>query len=278
MKTLNLSFCAIKRAGRLARVLSVCALQACGANADVSIQALTQGMTVEEALAVCQDSRGNRVPNTTCDAAGGLCRDGNGNVIEGVCVEVPDTGGEGSETAFGYSAALGTCFRDVQIEGVQRKIARWGWTNGAMSADSMEMDLYAGAAHCDLDKGTHVGTATVSYSGSEATITYSMAAGFALKEVHAYAGSSPLPLTKRGRPTVAPGRFPAKSEDIPNASSHTVTVSSLSGPIHVIAHAVVSGSFGDGDDDPERDDEQGGSGSEGEGGAGDPRPTDEPVQ
>lgn len=142
-----------------------------------------------------------------------------------------------TETAFAYGGASATCF----IGMTQLTTNRWGWTNGPLAAGTYTFDLYAGAGQCDRSKGTKVGTLTVVYSGSTATVTYTMLAGFTLDETHLYVGGELLP-RKNGEYTVAPGQYPA-IHDLSGASSDSYTVSGLSGSVYVVAHAVVTGPF-----------------------------------
>lgn len=144
---------------------------------------------------------------------------------------------EATETAFAYDADLGTCFLD--IDGLNAN--RWGWTIGPLAEGDYTFDIYAGAAQCDLDKGTLVGQLLVSYSGGTATVTYVMDSCRVLKQTHLYVGSDPLP-THNGEPTVAPGQYGnqhgTEAEPIDDETD-TYTIEGLSGEIYLIAHAVV---------------------------------------
>ncbi len=149
-----------------------------------------------------------------------------------------DCGGTGKaicETAFARYAPANTCFNDIGFE-------RWGWTNGPLGSGSYTMDVYAGAGQCDLAKGTHVGTLSVNYNGTAATATFSMFNGFWMEETHLYIGNDRLPKMKQGKnmvETVAPGQYPYIHDDLEGATSDSYSVNSLSGPIHVVGHAVV---------------------------------------
>lgn len=139
---------------------------------------------------------------------------------------------EGCETAFGYGGDNATCF-------IGNGFNRWGWTNSLEPGGSLTLDLYAGAGQCDLDKGTLVGTVTVTYTDGTATATYEVFDGVDLKETHFYAGHTMYPQQKRGRnyvDTVAPGQYPASGGDV-------LSVDGLEADedIYVIAHAVVCG-------------------------------------
>ena len=151
---------------------------------------------------------------------------------------------DGCETLFAYGAEdPSTCFSDFGF-------SRWGWSIGPLEGGSYSFDLYGGAGQCNLEKGTLVGTLTVDYDATAGTaeVVYTMADGFVLNETHLYVGSDPLPLDKKGNPTVAPGQFPYKNSELDNASGDSYPVADLSGPIYVVAHGVVCGSGEEGDD------------------------------
>jgi hypothetical protein len=104
--------------------------------------------------------------------------------------------------------------------------AQWGWTN-PIEPDEYEWDLWAGAAQCDTEKGTLVGSVTVIYDDAGyVTVTYNVVAPYLLDETHVYADYGMFPLDRRGNPTVAPGAYY-------NASPFDGT------QVYVIAHAVV---------------------------------------
>ncbi len=105
--------------------------------------------------------------------------------------------------------------------------SQWGWTN-RIGAGTYTWDLWAGAGQCDTARGTHVGTATVTYAGGTATVNLDIAAGFTLLDKHFYAGSTQFPQQRQGPRTVntvAPGQYTIGT--------------GLSGDIWVIVHAVV---------------------------------------
>ena len=115
------------------------------------------------------------------------------------------------DTAF----ALGeTCFLEEGFD-------RWGWVIGPI-ADGYEetLDVYAGAGQCNLDKGTLIGTVTVSYNGGEVEVDYNIDGTY--EEAHVYAGNNMFPTMKNGKPTVAPGQFTIQDN--------------LEGEIYVIVH------------------------------------------
>lgn len=116
----------------------------------------------------------------------------------------------------------------------------WGWTNpitqgllgmrlgiNEMVSGTYEMDLWAGAAQCDTEKGTLVGLVTVVYDGDGyVTVTYNVDDDYILDETHVYADYDLFPKDRRGRYTIAPGQYY-------NASPFDGS------EVHVIAHAVV---------------------------------------
>lgn len=146
------------------------------------------------------------------------------------------------ETAFAWGGAFATCFIGSGLVETQR----WGWTNGPLVQGEYRFALFAGAGQCDLSKGTRVGDLTVLYRGSTATIAYDMLPGFHLRQTHLHAGSDPLASKVDRRTgakeyTVAPGQY-GSIHDLDGAGADTFVVGGLSGPIHVVAHAVVSSS------------------------------------
>lgn len=151
----------------------------------------------------------------------------------------------GCETLFAFgSDNPSTCFMNNGSN-------RWGWTIGPLDGGSYTFELYAGAGQCETVKGTSVGTLSVDFEAAQgiAEVVYTMADGFVLNETHLYVGSNPYPLDRKGNPTVSPGQFPNKNDELNEASGDTYMVSDLSGPVYVIAHGVVCGTTDDGDDD-----------------------------
>jgi hypothetical protein len=138
------------------------------------------------------------------------------------------------ETAYAYGCSYchhyATCFSYYNF-------SNWGWTNGPLPHGDYTFKIYAGAAQCDISKGTKVGYLTVHYHCSTAVVTYHMYYGHKMDETHLYVGNEPLP-KKNGSYTVAPGQFPLK-HDLNNASTDSYVVKGLSGTIYVVAHAVV---------------------------------------
>jgi hypothetical protein len=153
------------------------------------------------------------------------------------CLEPCQPTSPDCETAYAYGSDISFCFNTFGFN-------NWGWTNGLISpGDVITLKLYAGAAHCDLTKGTHVGYFDIDYDGSVANITYTLFSGFTLDETHVYVGNDPLPMKKNGTYTVAPGQYPYKHDDLNGATTDTYTIDGLSGDIYVIGHGVVCGDY-----------------------------------
>jgi hypothetical protein len=150
------------------------------------------------------------------------------------CCDNPDPDPD-CETAFAYGESLANCF-------IEDGFSRWGWTNGPLAEGSYEFPIYAGAAKCDISKGTLVGTLNIVYENGTAVVTYSMNQGFTMRETHLHIGSDKFPLDTNGELTVAPGLYGNK-HDLTGASSDSYTIPGLSGSIYVIAHAVVCGNY-----------------------------------
>lgn len=143
------------------------------------------------------------------------------------------------ETAFAYGASAATCFLNFDFDNDGRRdFSRWGWSNGPIAAGTYTYDIYAAAGQCSLSNGTRVGTLTVAYSGSTATVTFTMLPGYVLDETHLYVGSEPLARDVNNEYTVAPGQYPVQ-HDLTNATTDSDTVTGLSGSVYVVAHAVV---------------------------------------
>lgn len=162
------------------------------------------------------------------------------------CDEEPPLVQTSTETAFAYGESYGNCFLNYS-EFISNP-NRWGWTNGALNEGSYTFPIYAGAGQCDISKGTLVGQLSVSYSGGSAVVTYQMNGSnsqtgmpYVLDEIHLYVGSEVFPRNKQGDFTIAPGQFPYTASSLSNALSYSYTVTNLSGPVYVIAHAVVDG-------------------------------------
>ncbi len=137
------------------------------------------------------------------------------------------------ETAFAYGGFASSCF----IGSGLLTTNRWGWFNGPLAPGSYTFQLYAGAGKCDRTKGTLVGTLSVNFNGSSATVSYSLLSGFKLDDTALYVGSEPMP-RNNGEYTVAPGQY-GNLHDLSGQSSDSFTVSGLNGSVYVVAHATV---------------------------------------
>ncbi|WMI67530.1 BspA family leucine-rich repeat surface protein [Mangrovimonas sp. YM274] len=141
------------------------------------------------------------------------------------------------ETAYGRDPETNSCFIP--------DFGNWGWTNYFENenepGEPYVMDLYAGAAQCDITNRTPVGTVTVNYVDGQATVTYDLLDGFVMNEAHVYIGCEEYPKKGKGKKyTVAPGQYNFNpSGTLGYASNYTVGPVNVEGPIYVIAHAVV---------------------------------------
>ena len=122
------------------------------------------------------------------------------------------------ETAFARGDNGDTCFLDNGFN-------RWGWSIGPLEEGDYTYEIYAAAGQCDIEKGSLVGTVDVSYQDGDVEVTYNIDDAYTVEETHTYAGNEMFPVTKKGKPTVAPGQY--------------TIAENLDGTIFVIAHAVV---------------------------------------
>lgn len=123
---------------------------------------------------------------------------------------------------------------------------RWGWSNGPYNTGNYTLELWAAAGLCNTSNGTLVGNISINYNGTTAVVTYTTSTNFTLDAVHLYVGSEPLYKKLQGQQeyTIAPGQFPYKGEGLPpNTTTYTFTINNISGPIYVVAHAVVCGNY-----------------------------------
>jgi hypothetical protein len=122
------------------------------------------------------------------------------------------------------------------------KFTKWGWTNGPLGPGEYTFDIYAGAAHCSLWRGENIGTLTVNYDGSTATVLYDITGSdYTMTETHLYVGSEPWPRKNGGDYTVAPGDYPY-SHTLDNETTDYYPPPPINGfngeDIYIIAHAV----------------------------------------
>lgn len=111
----------------------------------------------------------------------------------------------------------------------------WGWAIELKSVGRTTCDILAGAG--GNVGGTKVGTLTIDWNGSQATVTWSLTDGALMSEAHLYAGDKPPT-------TAAPGQYGHTMSFDPWSSAHSVTVplvdSGDSDGVWLIAHAVVN--------------------------------------
>ena len=119
---------------------------------------------------------------------------------------------------------------------------RWGWTNKITeSTETYYLPLYAGAAQCDINKGTEVGTVEIRYFGGQISVEYIMHDGYVLNEAHIYVGCEMYPEIKQGKKTeqtVAPGQYTFVNSNLNSATGITVNFTDVSGDVYIIVHAV----------------------------------------
>ncbi len=144
----------------------------------------------------------------------------------------------GCDTAFAKGshvfAADGRCNPEgLPSLGLSRN--RWGWAINLKATGVTTYPIYAGAGLNKTRAGKFVGTLTVNYTGTQATVTYALASGAAMTEAHLYAGDN--------KPTtLAPGRYGNTAYFATAATSHSFTVpvaDSNGDGVWLIAHAVV---------------------------------------
>ncbi|NNK82480.1 MAG: T9SS type A sorting domain-containing protein [Flavobacteriaceae bacterium] len=165
---------------------------------------------------------------------------------EDMILECEDNNQNNCETAFAMNGNDSTCFLEDEFD-------RWGWTNYFEEEGTYIMELWAGAAQCDTDKGELAGEVIVEYEDGFVTITYNTFQGYVLDEAHLYVGNEAYPFANDGSFTVAPGLYPYNSEVLNGESTHSfgpIAVSDIvDNGINIIAHAVVCNDLGN--DDPD---------------------------
>jgi hypothetical protein len=164
------------------------------------------------------------------------------NTTENVLITEKWDQWQNCETAFGVFTDDGSTVGDDSRCFREDGFSRWGWTNSISPnapGSPYTLQLYAGAGKCDLSKGTHVGTATVDYSGGYVTVNYNITTpGYAMSEAHVYIGCEPYP-TKNGVNTVAPGQYNFNPGGLDHVYNYQVVPIEASGELYVIVHAVV---------------------------------------
>lgn len=135
------------------------------------------------------------------------------------------------ETFFAY-ASPSTCL--IDLPGLTA--ARWGWSLGPVVTGHYELELFAGAAHCDTARGTLVGTAAMAFGRTGIALELTAAEGVTFDETHVWVGETPLPLDRRGNYIVSPGRFPW-AHDLDAATSDHYVIPARA-PAYVVVHGV----------------------------------------
>lgn len=111
---------------------------------------------------------------------------------------------------------------------------RWGWAINVTSTGETTYDIYAGAGLNKTSNGVKVGTLTVNWDGSYATVSYNLVSPNVMEELHIYAGDvKPV--------TTAPGQYGTTVYFDPKAPSYTTTLpaaDTTGDGIWIIAHAV----------------------------------------
>jgi hypothetical protein len=120
---------------------------------------------------------------------------------------------------------------------------RWGWTNKITVNGEYILPLYAGAAQCDISKGTLVGEVKVNYAADgTVTVQYLITdPAYYMSEAHVYIGCNDYPKVKQGKKmveTVAPGQYTYNASGLDHVTDLTVTFTELSDGFYIIAHAV----------------------------------------
>lgn len=148
-----------------------------------------------------------------------------------------------TETAFAKGTHVWTTLKQSNPENLPSlKLTnnRWGWAINLTKIGHATYNIWAGAGLNKTSNGKLVGTLTVDWDGSNATVTYALTSGNALEEVHIYAADAPPT-------TVAPGQYgyPTAGYDVGGVQQFTSTMPLVdtngTGGVWLIAHAVVSG-------------------------------------
>lgn len=187
--------------------------------------------------------------NEGTGSGGYLCRQVQENVVKrwvcsGVyqakCCTTPPPPCDGkTETAFakgGYVFTTGKNSNHEKLASLNLTKNRWGWAINITETGTTTYEIWSGAGLNDTSKGTLVGTLTVNWDGSYATVTYTLSSG-SLSGIHVYAGDF--------KPTtLAPGQYGNTASFDPAVTTYTNTyaVSDTNGDgIWIIAHASVAG-------------------------------------
>ena len=153
-----------------------------------------------------------------------------------------DLVGDECETVFGRLDGSSICFSDLVDNDDEQLFHRWGWTNRIDTRNlTYVMDLYAGAAHCEIENRDPVGTVSITWHGDSVDVVYEMFPGQYLSEVHVYVGYDKFPTLAKGnkpKPTVAPGQYTVVVEGSDNYTGAEVLITNVQDPFWIIAHGV----------------------------------------
>jgi hypothetical protein len=141
----------------------------------------------------------------------------------------------GCETAFakgGYVFASDVRANPEGLTSLALTRNRWGWAIRRGSIGTTVHNVYAGAGLNDISRATLVGTVSIAWNGTMASVTYSLATGVVMTEAHLYARTS-VPTT------IAPGQYGHVASFPTPAASHTFTVPVSGSVAWFIVHAVV---------------------------------------
>ena len=156
----------------------------------------------------------------------------------------PDNGNVKLGTAFakgGYVFTTDPKSNPEKLPSLKLTTNRWGWANNLLIPGSITKDLWVGAGLNNTSKGIKVGSATITWDGANATVTYNLNSPYTLEEVHTYAGDF--------KPTtLAPGQYgniAYLDPHVPASNTYTfsnIPVSDTNGDgAWFIVHAVVWG-------------------------------------
>lgn len=156
------------------------------------------------------------------------------------CTTPPPVTVERLGTAFAKGTWVFTTDKKSNPENLQSlKLTknRWGWAINLTSPGTTTYDVFVGAGLNFTSKGIKVGTATIAFDGTNASVTYDLDANYLLEEVHVYAGDM--------KPTtIAPGQYGFLNyfDPLQNDYSVTLPVSDTNGDgVWLILHGVVWG-------------------------------------
>ncbi len=139
-----------------------------------------------------------------------------------------------SGTAYAYGGDYANCFDDFGFK-------KWGWTNGELGPGFYGVfPLYVGASDCQPSAEKLVGTVTIDYDGSTATVVYNITdTDYTMYVTHLWIGDEPFPRGKNGKYTASPGKYGNIHTTPDSGTSDSYEITGLSGDIYVIAHAGV---------------------------------------